>query len=268
MGSAIDSATGRGETICALDPRTRRAIAPLIGAPDDALRWGPAIRLLEPPAFSPGGPIALDRADVRARLGLEPADVVLVLLADPPGAADAQAMMFAAGVLHALGHRVVCLIRRGARQERRAAAYLRAHAHRWGLILADLSLPELIAAGDVGVVDRVHLAAEADSPTCGPLAVGLALSMGLPIAAAPDLFLADPSAAGEAWPVRQALSRSPGRVAVPLADILESRALRVDLAAAGGGWCERALGRDGFRSALTGVWAEAAGVADPVVLGG
>lgn len=228
---ASDDDPGR-EVIAAFDEPTRRSI-------------GAGSRLVDPPAFGPGGPVAVDRRSLRASLGLAPTDIALAWLADPPGAIDAMHVAYCGGVLMAAGHRTVSLLRRGARQERRGAAYLRAHGRRWGMLLADCSLPELIGAADACVVDV------SPGATCGPVAASLALSMGVPIGAARGTFLTEP---GSEWPVQPAISGAPGRIAVPIAAILEVPSLRANLTSAGRAWGDRT----GFGRAMSDLWAEAA----------
>lgn len=260
--SDLELASGR-EVIAAFDEATRRSLAPLVGVGghQDAARWLPTIRLLEPPAFGHGGPVAVDRAAIRESLGLDPADVAIAWLADPPAAIDAAHVAYSGAVLHATGHRAVSLVRRGARDERRAAAYLRTHARRWGMLLVDCSLPELLGAADVCVVETSPAAATHPRLTpCGPVAASLALSMGVPIAAARGTFLTE---AGSDWPAQPAISGAPGRIAVPIAAILEVASLRIGLASAARAWCDRARALDAFGTTLYDLWAEVAPGAAP-----
>jgi hypothetical protein len=247
--SDSDLATGR-EVIAAYDHATRRAVAPLMSGAgeDEAGRWLPTIRMLAAPAFEPGGPVAVDRAAVRRSLGVKPEETIVSLLADPPGAGDAQRMVFAMGVLNAIGHRTVSLVRSGARQDRRAAAYLAAHSRRWGLVLADLSLAEAIGASDVCVVDHVPDEHGIALPTCGPVGASLALAMGVPIVTFPGVL------AG--WPVLAARSASLGSVSGPIRELLENPRVRVEHAAGVRGWCDRARAAQGFERTLAAIWAE------------
>jgi hypothetical protein len=256
--SDLDLASGR-EVIATFDDADRHRLAPLIGHPDDAARWLPTIRLLDPPAFQPGGPIELDRTTIRESLGLDPADVALAWLADPPAAIDAMHAAYSSGVLHAAGHGTVSLVRHGSRQERRSAAYIRTHSRRWGMLLVDLSLPELLAAADVCVIEADAQAAS----TCGPIAASLALSMNVPIAAGLRTFA---TRSESPWPAQPAISPAPGRIAVPIAAILEVESLRVGLASAARAWSDAARARDGFRSTLHDLWAECAPHAAPSIM--
>jgi hypothetical protein len=242
-----------GETICALDLHTRATLAHMMSIPPDENRWAPAIHLLEPPAFT----VTLaNRQSIRDSLDLDPTDIAIAPLADLPSTLDAMSAIFTAGVLHALGHRAVFLIRRGAQQERRAANYLRNHAQRWGMILCDLSLPDFLAAADIALVERAHSSAQHPTPTCGPIAVSLALSMGIPVASTRHTFTSGHSAPGEPWPVLVSNAKGLGRTAVPLADLLANPALRTDLLKAAGAWCHRARVRNSFRQALNNIWQE------------
>ena len=249
-----DLATGR-EVAVAFDEPTRAALAPLLSraGPADAARWRPTIRLLHPPAFAPGGPIALDRAALRASLNIAPSDTVVCLLADPPALGDAARMTFAAGVVLAAGHRTVSLIRRDTINDRRAARYTRAHSRRWGLILADLSLPELLGASDIALID-----APSGVPTCGPVAASLALSMAVPIVTFPGVL--------PGWPVLRAPSDALGRIAVPIVELLESPHLRADLAARARSWSDHARASNAFPETLAAIWREQLNIPAPSAL--
>lgn len=252
--SAIDGGERAREIVCTLDEPARQSLAPILGVSLIENRWAPPLRLLEPPAFKPGGPLPTDREALRAALGLTPADSVVAALADPPDSLDAMNAAFAGGVLNAIGHRTVFLLRRGGHHERRGAAYTRAHGRRWGSILADLSLHELLAAADIAVVDHAH--GSRGLPACGPIAINLAISMGIPIASAPGLFTALRASSGQAWPIRIGNSAASGRIAVPLADLLGNPALRIQLAAEARTFADTARARNGFRTGIARLWEE------------
>ena len=247
--SDSDLATGR-EVLLAYDHPTRHALAQLLSrdGPSAANRWLPTIRLIAPPAFEHGGPIALDRAALRLTLGLKPADTAIALLADPPSLGDAHRMCFALGVLRAVGHRTVLLLRRGARHDRRAAAYLGAHSRRWGLVIADLSLPQIATVADLAVIDNIPHPDGTTSPTCGPVGAALSLSMSLPIATFPGVL--------PHWPVLSAPSSSLGRIAIPISNYLENPQARTDSGASARGFCDRARAARGFETTLAAVWRE------------
>jgi len=253
-----DLATGR-EIFAALDDTARGAIAPLISLAGsrEADRWLPTIRSLEPPIFDRalGASVFPPRSETRAALGLAPNETVIGVLADPPRAADAERAMFTAGVLFAAGRRSTWLIRRGARHERRAAEYLRSHAHRWGMALADITLPELIAASDLCVIDAVPQHDGLPLATCGPTAIAVTLAAGIPVVASPGA--ASPR---DQMPIAFASIPALGRTAVPIALLLESSAARSDLAAAARTWVAQARARNGFASTLASIWLEAANI--------
>ncbi len=247
--SDSDLATGR-EVLLAYDHATRTALAPLLSrhGNDAADRWLPTIRLISPPAFERGGPITMDRVALRASLALKPADIVISLLADPPSLADAHRLCFAIGVLRAVGHRTVLLLRRGARHDRRAVAYLTAHSRRWGMVIANLSLAQLAIAADLAVIDNIPNPDGTTFPTCGPVGASLALSIGLPIATFPGVL--------PHWPVLSVPSSSLGRLAVPISNYLENPQTRLDCAASARTFCDRARAARGFETTLAAVWRE------------
>ncbi len=239
-----DLATGR-EVLVAMDGPTRAAIAPLISRAGaiEAARWLATIRLVDPPCFAQGGPVAIDRAALRTSLGIQQGETVVSTLADPPSLGDANRMAFASGMAMATGHRTISLIRRGAKGDRRAVRYVRSHGHRWGLVVANLSLPEMLACSDMTVID-----APDGVPSCGPVAASLALSMAVPIVAFPGVL--------PGWPVLHGPSMSVGRLAVPIAQILESSQTRVEMAALARSWCDHARASKGFHGTLAAIWRE------------
>lgn len=256
--SATDSglATGR-EVIATIDESTRRAAATVLGGSrlHNADRWLPAIRLLAPPAFPPGGPASVDRAALRQMLGLHDSDVAIALLADPPDRADAQRLAFALGVVSAVGRRATLLVRSGSSSERRAAAYLLAHQRRWGMVAADLSLPELLGACDMAVIDASQNSGPNATPTCGPTAVSLAVSMGVPVVSPTPFF--------RGWPVLAAPSRSLGGLAAPIREYLENASVRTELAARRRAFCQRLRSDAGFSGVLHAIWREQLNLSSP-----
>src|SRR5690606_6596526 len=71
------------------------------------------IRVLDPAEFDTSGPRPAERDRLRSRLGLREDDVAIVLLADPPSAADLQRFMFVLGLMFTTGARVVGTSGRG-----------------------------------------------------------------------------------------------------------------------------------------------------------
>lgn len=244
-----DLATGR-EVLIAYDHPTRHALAPLLSRDggSHADRWLPAIRSIAAPAFEPGGPITIDRAALRDSLGLKPGEIAIALLADPPSRADAHRISFALGVLRAVGHRTVLLLRRGATLERRAAAYVAAHSRRWGLTIADLSLPQLAIAADLAIIDDAPSPNGSTTPSCGPVAASLALCMALPIVTFPGVL--------PGWPVLAAPSSALGRLAVPISSYLENPQIRIDFAASARSFCDRTRAASSFQHTLAAIWRE------------
>ena len=242
--SHSDLATGR-EVLAAIHPRVRASIGAMMGDAAEPDRWLHAVRLIDPPV--PSLSQRPDASAIRAALEIDATEKVVGLLADPPSAADAHRFAFASGVVFAAGRPITVLIRRGATHERRGAAFIRAHSRRWGMVLADLSLPELVAASDVLFVDSPP---NASHPSAGPTAIALAHAMVVPIVAFPGYFTPSDG------PILLSPSESLGRIAVPIVELLESGATRAAQAAAARAWLNEAIARDGFRSTLHEVWYE------------
>jgi hypothetical protein len=247
-------------TTAVLEAGARDILAPRSLSAIGRSRQADDLRVLEPPCFPPGGPPGVGRQAVRERLGLEPTDTAVGLLADPPWAGDAYRIAFALGLAKALTHRGVAVVRRGAAQERRAARFVRSQARRWNIVLADLTLPELVAASDVLVLDAAG-APGAARPSAGPTALSLAASMGVPVACAVG---AEPTPGRAAHPpLLHAPSPVLGRVALPVVHWLERPDLRVAHAAALRAWAASARARDAYRRTLHALWLEAANVPSP-----
>ncbi len=257
-----------GATLCAMDCRVRSELG-VASAGDRSLVAAMArVRLIEPPVAGTAEGDApwrvhLDRERVRARLGLGPADVVVGLLADPPEMGDARRVCFAIGLDHVLGANAVALVRRGSRQTRRAARFNRLNARRWDMLIADISLTQLIAASDVCVIDTDREVG--GSPSCGPTGVAMALCGGVPVAGS---ALGTPLLDGpHAMPVEQPSGSRTGAggLATPIERLLRDESVRVRHAHEARAWLDRARARDGFASTLAGVWAETLRV--PVLAG-
>lgn len=215
------------------------------------------IREIEPPVFPHGGIADFDRAQTRARLGLEHNDVVLGMLADPPETGDAMRLIFNVGLLYTMGQQLVGLAPRGVRNHRRAARFVRAHGRRWGLCIADAPITEIIVASDVCLIDAVPMH-HGIVASVGPTAMSLAMAMGVPTVAMPRAMLH--TAEEFPPPVPLAGSDDPNRIAVPVLRLLEDSAARNDLAAAQRSWCDRTRARDGFRTTLAAIFREVANV--------
>ncbi len=95
-------------------------------------------------------------ARTRVELGLEPADEVVALLADPPDDGDARRFVYLLGLLHVGGRRIVGLVPEGCSTLDRAARYTRAHGRRWGLIPVRGPLTRALAAADVAAIDHAR----------------------------------------------------------------------------------------------------------------
>lgn len=140
------------------------------------------IRLLDP-STTVDGHAGADRAAARAELELEDDDVAVMLLADPPSAADGARFTFLLGLLFTTGVRVVGLMRAGATHQRRASRFVRMHGRRWGLISSHHSTDFLLAAADAAVWD-VGDAHRGGVASAGAVTIGRAIARGVPVAAA------------------------------------------------------------------------------------
>jgi hypothetical protein len=146
------------------------------------------------PALPDEETLAASRRAARERLDLDEADVAVLLLADPPGAADVRRFTFTMGLIYTMGGRVVGLTPRwGAgdrtpvalQQRRRAARLVRAHGRRWGMIEWEGSMEDLLAACDLAVCDlRTRRAAEGGPElSAGPVMIACACTRGVPVIA-------------------------------------------------------------------------------------
>lgn len=140
------------------------------------------IRLLDP-STAVNGHGGAQRAAARAELELEDDDIAVVLLADPPSAADGARFAFLLGLLFTTGVRVVGLMRHGATHHRRACRFVRMHGRRWGLVCSHHSSDVLLAAADAAVWD-VGDAERGGIVSAGAVSIGRALARGVPVAAA------------------------------------------------------------------------------------
>lgn len=140
------------------------------------------IRLLDP-STAVNGQSGAHRAAARAELELEPDDVAVMLLADPPSAADSARFAFLLGLLFTTDVRVVGLMRHGATHHRRAARFVRMHGRRWGLIASHHPTDLLLAAADAAVWD-VGDAERGGIVSAGAVSIGRAIARGVPVAAA------------------------------------------------------------------------------------
>lgn len=170
-------------TVFAFDRFVRSAWAEPVSARRGGVALEQDIRLLAPPIAAAAPTLSPQSRDAaRAALGLQPADVAISLLADPPAAGDSAGFAFTLGLLFTTGARVVGLIRAGSAHQRRGFRFVRMHGRRWGLqtIPAHLSGDHVLAATDVALwtVD------ERAGVSSGTLSIVDALSRGVPVVAA------------------------------------------------------------------------------------
>ncbi|MBY0310865.1 MAG: hypothetical protein K2W85_02225 [Phycisphaerales bacterium] len=242
-----------GATLCTMDIRGRATLARACSEDRDASAALARVRMIPPPVALPSAPLA-SRESVRRALGIEPGQTVVSLLADPPGSGDARRVCFALGLNHVLGTNTVALVRRGARQARRATRFNRLNARRWDMISATISIAELIAASDVCVVDTDD--EHSGLPSCGPTSVALALAHGVLVAGSaggvPQLHGIQP------MPVLMpsGLRTGSGGLAMPIEQLLRDESTRVAQAHAARSWIEAERARGGFAMVLSGLWSE------------
>ena len=128
------------------NPGMRRVLARAWG------RDGAGVRVLDPGAEH-AAISAPDRGDARAELGVEDEDKVIALVCHDPLRTDAMNFAFVLGLLYVAGQRVVGQMPQDARNHRRAARFVRAHARRWGAVMPGGSLTQTVAAADAVVFD-------------------------------------------------------------------------------------------------------------------
>jgi len=196
-----------------------------------------------------------DRQVHRAAIGLQPEDIAIALLADPPAAADATRFAFTLGLLYTTGARVVGIVPRGVGGERRALRFVRSHGRRWGLTVFEGSLLGAVQAADIALWD----AADGDDGrvSAGPGLITWARGAGVPVACA-----SHPSAAqalGSRASICMGRDRSPSSLADRLLHLIAHRhepALEPPRGAPG----------STFADDLVALWGETANV--PVVRAG
>jgi hypothetical protein len=170
-------------TLFAPDRFTRAAWAEAASARRGGRLLEQNIRLLDPTLAPTSHPDLPERDALRESLGLEPEDVVIGLLADPPGAVDLYRFSFTLGLLFTTGVPVVGLVRRGAGHERRSTRYVRLHGRRWGLRITDRSTEAMLAACDLAVWD-VGDTERGGIVGAGCMSIGAAARAGVPVVAA------------------------------------------------------------------------------------
>ena len=123
------------------------------------------------------------RALARETVGVAPAERTLLLLADPPPAADAVALVRLVGMLHVAGVPLTVVVGRGARGLDRARRHVRDGGYVRRLIVVEGPTLAVLAAADLAVVL---------TPGCVPMseptraAVRLAVALGVPTVAGAD----------------------------------------------------------------------------------
>lgn len=240
-------------TLLALDPTIREAWAPAASVGRGGVRMLDNIRLCEPPTGAPSGdPHA--RARARAALGIADDALAVVLLADPPAAADALRFVFLVGLIHCAGIRVVALARSGHRGERRAARFVAGHSRRWGLVVSDRPITQLIDAADIAVWDT----GEHGVPSSGPTLIREAMARGVPVAAAWRPMAE--RALGPLAPDCVAASDTPQLVAGRIHALASDAALRRRVAEDGRLFAAECVRRDLFRATLRALWEERANI--------
>lgn len=214
------------------------------------------VRVLPPPVFAGGLAQSAQRDDIRSQLALDRTDIVFGLLADPPESGDLHQLAFSLGLAKVMGYRLTALAPRGGRQADRAARFIETHARRWGLIVSDISLPELVAASDVCFVDR-SADQDAQSTTVGPVGLSWAMCSGVPVIDAAGWSRR--GVFGEPFPLISTQATKTGRAAVPLVRWLEDASYRIELASAMRSWHDVTAAHGGFVAGLTSLWNEVAG---------
>ncbi|MBX3407154.1 MAG: hypothetical protein KF869_10350 [Phycisphaeraceae bacterium] len=240
-------------TLLAIDPTIREAWAQPASVGRGGLRMLDNIRLCEPPGRAPDVD-AHERGRARTALGIRDDAVAVVMLADPPAAADALRFVFLVGLIHCAGVRVVAVARSGQRGDRRAARFVAGHSRRWGLVVSDRPMTELIHAADIAVWDT----GEHGIPSSGPMLIREALSRGVPVAAAWRPMAA--RALGPLASACMAASDTPQLVAGRIHALARDAALRARVADESRRFAASCAERDDFRRTLRALWEERANV--------
>lgn len=253
--SARDSRALDDTTLLTLDLMSREAWAPLASSGRGALRMRDNIRLAPAPPLPKRCPAdaSISRKRAREALGLEDADVAVLLLADPPAAADAMRFAFQIGLQHVGGVRIVGLLPRGTTNARRGDRFVAGHGRRWGTLASALPIESLIAAADVSVWD----APDDGKPTSGATLLCASLAAGVPVvAAAHPISQAMLSALPECL-ARDASTRA---VASRLFDFASDGALRTRVRASALALVSGMRERDLYRRTQLALWRERANV--------
>jgi hypothetical protein len=246
-----DWAWGMDEaTVVTIGSRVRARIARAASARRGGRMCVDDVRLCPAPAFERGGPLAVDREALRSRLGIEPGDTVVGLLADPPCRGDALGLAFQLGLCWTIGRPMVGLMPRGVAWERQGLRFVIDHGRAWRMLNVHLSLPELVAVSDVAVAQATER-----GPSCGLVALSLCASVGVPVACHPGV-VGDCEDADQVAPALAALDDERNRLAVPLLRLVEDAAAAAELVRRQRAFADRARAADGFARTLAGVWRE------------
>lgn len=255
--TSVDSYALSEATLAAVSMAVRSSHAEAASARRGGRLLESNIRLIEPPVFEHGGPLHVDRENVRRAMSLSTSDVAIGLLSSPPSDADLERLMFAVGLAYTMGHRLVAIARRGVGHQRRAVRHVRSHGRRWDLRLTEATIVEIAAASDVAVIDA-HPTGAPGAGTCGPIALSLCAAMAVPVIAAGS------AAPSDSWtelpPVVRARNDDRGQLAPAFAMVLEDPRLRAEFAAAQRSWSDRARAASGFEQTLAAIWRETANV--------
>lgn len=138
-----------------------------------------------PVAPPPGGPA--HRAHLRAALGLEPGDLAVLLLGDPPTAADGRWFASVVGMTQLAGARAVGIVPAMAAQARRGFEFGRLHGRFWESVASDLPPSQLLPAADVACwsIGCTHPGRQPGLREGGVALAAAALACGVPVVAPP-----------------------------------------------------------------------------------
>jgi hypothetical protein len=232
------------------------------------------IRLFAPPV--PIRPEIVDpdeKSELRRELGIPSDAYSVVLLADPPNAADANRFAFLLGLVFAAHVRVCGIVPGGvgpgrsgiahlngggAHRTQRAAHFLRDHNRRWGMSITGWPLERSLRAADVAVLLTPDPTIPSSTDSAGPTSLTLAMALGVPIFSAfspmardtlgtklADLCVAK---AASSYPINDAAGRLiPALGDAVLLHELQSTALRR---------AQLLADEDAFRRDLLAIWDE------------
>ena len=129
---------------------------------------------------------AVSKEAFRDHHGIERNDLVLLLLGQSPGEADAMRFMFLLDLLHVSSPGIVGLVSSGAGQIARGLRFQSRRKNSWRVFVSDRPLPDLLSVADVAVCSGNRFCAMTGAAAPFPstaVHIGAAHRMGVPVVA-------------------------------------------------------------------------------------